>query len=208
MNEQRREIPNWLMWILAHPILVILGIGVIAVGVPAGIAIYLDHRIADLSDSSDVRPRNEPSGAEPAELPSEVLVGQTVYVPLYSHVYQGQGERLHLAGTLSIRNTDADHSLTISAVKYFDTEGKLVRDFLPRPLKLKPMGSTDFLVKEADTSGGSGANFVVEWVSDEPVHEPIIEAVMVGRKGVGLATFVRSGVVTKQIRKQARRQQR
>lgn len=206
MSDQRRELPDWLVWILAHPIMLIFVFGSIAVGVPAGVAIYLDHRIANLSDTGDNRPRNEPSGAEPADLPREVLVGQTVYVPLYSHIYQGQGERLLLAGTLSIRNTDADHTLTISAVKYYDTEGKLLRNYLTGPLKLKPMGSTDFLVKETDVSGGSGANFIVEWVSDEPVHEPIIEAVMVGRKGGGVTAFVRPGVVTNKIRHKAIRQ--
>ena len=101
MNDERNDLPNWLGWILARPILFICVIGMIVVGVPAGFAIYFDHRIAELSDPNDVRPANEPTGAEPAELPREVLVGQTVYVPLYSHVYQGRGERLLLAGTPS-----------------------------------------------------------------------------------------------------------
>lgn len=200
MNNPRESIPNWLLWLLARPILAIALFGGIVIGVPAAIALYLDSRIARLSDSGDVRPANEPSGAVPSDLPRDILVGQTVYVPLYSHVYEGRGTRVLLAGTLSVRNTDPDHSLTISAVKYYDTEGKLLRDFLTEPLKLKPLGSTDFLVKEADTAGGSGANFIVEWVSDEPVHEPIIEVVMVGRKGGSITAFVRPGVVTKQIR--------
>jgi len=202
--DDQNHIPNWLLWILARPLIGLALAAVVVVGIPAGVAVYLDRRIERLSDrQDDVRPRGEPSGAVPGEVPLHVVRGQTVYVPLYSHVYQGSGERLLLAGTLSIRNTDADHDLTITAVRYHDTEGNLVRNFLKTPLKLKPMGSTDFLVKESDTSGGAGANFIVEWVSDKPVHEPIIEAVMVGRKGGGVTAFVRPGVVTKEMRPKA-----
>lgn len=202
-QQQKNNVPNWMLWLVANPFMGFLIVAVFVVGVPAGLAVYLDYRITRLSNHADeVRPPHEPSGAAPGEIPHEIVVGQTVYVPLYSHVYQGSGERLLLAGTLSVRNTDPDRSLTISAVRYYDTEGTMVRDFLKTPLKVKPMGSTDFLVKESDTSGGSGANFIVEWVSDEPVHEPIVEAVMVGRRGGSVTAFVRPGVVTKQIRLQ------
>lgn len=201
MPDRKQEIPYWQLWILSHPFVLLAVAAVICIGVPVGVVVYLDYRISRLADkSSDIRPAGEPTGAVPGELPREILVGQTVYVPLYSHVYQGEGERLLLAGTLSIRNTDPEHNLTISSVRYYDTRGELVRDFLETPLTLSPMGSTDFLIKESDTSGGSGANFLVEWVSDQPVGEPIIEAVMVGRKDGGAMAFARSGAVIKQIR--------
>ncbi|MCU7836093.1 MAG: DUF3124 domain-containing protein [gamma proteobacterium symbiont of Taylorina sp.] len=45
---------------------------------------------------------------------------------------------------------------------------------------LKPLQSTEILIEMKDTRGGSGANFIVEWVSDLPVYEPVIEAIMVG----------------------------
>jgi Protein of unknown function (DUF3124) len=201
MANSNQNLRYWQIWILSHPWILLGLIAILVLGVPIGLVLYLDHQIARFANATnDPRPPHEPTGAMPGQLPREIVVGQTVYVPLYSHVYQANGERLMLAGTLSIRNTDADHALTISGVRYYDTEGKLVRDFLKTPLTLKPLGSTDFLVQESDTSGGSGANFLVEWVSDEPVQEPIIEAVMVGRKGGSVAAFARSGVVTKQIR--------
>lgn len=199
-----RHIPNWLLWILARPLLAIGVMTAVVVGIPAAVIVYFDYRIERLAEEgADERSPNEPSGAVPGIYPQHVVRGQTVYVPLYSHVYQGGGERLQLAGTLSIRNTDAEHDLTITAVRYYDTEGTPIRNFLKTPLTVKPMGSTDFFIKESDTSGGSGANFVVEWVSDKPVHEPVIEAVMVGRKGGSVTAFVRPGVVTKQIRRKA-----
>lgn len=196
---EKKTVPIWFLWFAAHPVFSMLLLAAIVFGVPAAMAVYLDHRIEAISRTSDdVRPQHEPSGAVPTSLPPDVVAGQTVYVPLYSHVYQGEGERLLLAGTLSIRNTDATRHITISAVRYFDTEGKFVRDYLPTPLKLNPMGSTDFLVKESDIRGGPGANFLVEWVAEQPAHEPVIEAVMVGRKG-GMAAFVCPGRVVSRI---------
>lgn len=203
MPDSEKNLPYWLIWLLSRPFLLMTAALILAVGIPAGLAVYLDQRLTQISDSAlnDFhRPPGEPSGASPGVLPRKILVGQTVYVPLYSHVYQANGERLMLAGTLSIRNTDPQHGFTLSEVRYYDTEGKLVRDFVETPLTLKPLGSTDFFIKESDAAGGSGANFLVEWVSEHPVQEPVIEAVMVGRKDGGLAAFSRSGVVIKQFR--------
>ena len=43
--------------------------------------------------------------------------GQTVYVPIYSHIYSGIKARpFDLAATLSIRNTDPTHAITLVAV--------------------------------------------------------------------------------------------
>lgn len=203
MADRKKELPYWQLWVISHPFLLLTGIAVLCVAIPAAIVVYLDQRITKLAEEThDVRPEHEPTGAVPGEIPRQILVGETVYVPLYSHVYQGEGERLMLAGTLSIRNTDPEHRLTISSVQYYNTEGDLVRDFIQTPLTLNPMGSTDFLVKESDTSGGAGANFLVEWVSDKPTSEPIIEAVMVSGKSGG--AFVRPGVVIKQFRPETR----
>ena len=76
--------------------------------------------------------------------------------------------------TLSIRNTDPQQAIVISAVRYFDTQGKLVKDHLAQALRLGPLESTEFLVEKRDVSGGSGANFVVEWSAEGAVNPPII----------------------------------
>jgi len=47
--------------------------------------------------------------------------------------------------------------------------------------------------------GGSGANFIVEWVSDTKVNQPVIEAVMVGIDGQSGISFVRPGFVIQKI---------
>ena len=120
---------------------------------------------------------------------------QTVYVPSYSHIYYKGGRPFLLETTLSIRNTDPQHEIAIDLVRYYDTPGKLIKDFLNETLRLPPLASMDFLVKADDTSGGSGANFIVEWSAPEKVTPPLIEAVMVGVEGDNSISFVRSGIV-------------
>ncbi len=106
--------------------------------------------------------------------------GRTVYVPAYSHIYSGEGEPQLLAITLSIRNTDPDRSIRIVEARYFDTKGKLVKNYVDGIVKMAPLETIDLLVEKQDKRGGSGANFIVTWKSDEAVYEPIIEAVMIG----------------------------
>ena len=110
----------------------------------------------------------------------EIIDSQTVYVPVYSHIYSRGGEAFLLETTLSIRNSDPDHAITVQSVRYYDTKGKLVQDYLNTALPLGPLETTEFLVEKRDTRGGSGANFIVTWNASEAVYEPIIEAVMVG----------------------------
>ena len=125
--------------------------------------------------------------------------GQTVYVPIYSHIYSGlKGNPFILAATLSIRNTDPGHSITLVSVKFYDTDGKLVKEYLDNPLELKAMASTRYILTESDTGGGSGANFLVKWTSKTKVNRPLVEGVMIGtRSGQGIS-FVSRGQVIKE----------
>jgi hypothetical protein len=111
---------------------------------------------------------------------SLVTQGRTVYVPAYSHIYRGTGEAVPLAITLSVRNTDAVEPIRIDRVRYFDDDGRLVREQPEVPLVLAPMAAAAFLVQAEDRSGGSGANFLVDWSAQESVSMPLIEAVMIG----------------------------
>jgi hypothetical protein len=118
-----------------------------------------------------------------AQAASSVILskGQLVYTPIYSHIYSGNREHpFYLAATLSIRNTDPDHPITIMIADYYDSEGKVIRKYLEKPLQLGPMAAVRYVIKESDKSGGSGASFLVKWRSDENVSAPIIESVMIG----------------------------
>ena len=124
--------------------------------------------------------------------------GQTVYVPIYSHIYSGlKGRPFGLAATLSIRNTDPKHAITLVSVKYFDSAGKLVKEYLEKPAELAAMASTRYILPEGDTSGGSGANFLVKWQSAKKVNPPLIEGVMIGtRSGQGISFVSRGQVIS------------
>ena len=86
-----------------------------------------------------------------AELETRISNGQTVYVPIYSHVYAGDTETtFYLAATLSIRNTDQNHPITIVSVEYYDSNGRLLGSFLDKPSQLNALASTHFIIKESD----------------------------------------------------------
>ncbi|RJR33159.1 MAG: DUF3124 domain-containing protein [Desulfobacteraceae bacterium] len=118
---------------------------------------------------------------------------RTVYVPIYSHVYFGDGKPYLLTATLSIRNTDLVHGIIIKSAKYYDTDGKLVRSYLTKPLMLGPLASKEILVEETDVEGGSGAKFIVEWTAEEGAERPIIEAVMIGATDLRGISFITAG---------------
>ncbi len=131
----------------------------------------------------------------------QLSMGQSVYVSIYSHIYSGLKARpFDLAAILSIRNTDINQPVTLVSVKYYDTEGKLLKEYLDGPLQLKALASTRYIIKEGDKAGGSGANFIVKWKSDKKVTPPIIEAVMIGtHSGQGIS-FVSRGQVIEEHR--------
>ena len=135
---------------------------------------------------------------------TKVVMGQTVYVPIYSHIYHynSQDQVMNLSATLSIRNTDLTNSIIITSVRYYDSDGKLIRQDIKSPVELKPLASTDFFIAADDTSGGSGANFIVEWVAEKTVYEPVIEAVMISTSSSQGISFVSPAKILKQHRMQ------
>jgi hypothetical protein len=94
-----------------------------------------------------------------------------------------------LETTLSIRNTDPGEPISLTAVKYYDTNGTLLKEYLNGEMTLAPLATAEFLVEQQDASGGSGANFIVVWDADEPVYEPLMEAVMIGIAGSTSISF-------------------
>jgi hypothetical protein len=138
------------------------------------------------------------TGAAVAEERQALSRGQTVYVPVYSHIWYGnvdsrlKASKLLLSSMLSIRNVDPDHSIVVNMVRYHDTDGKLLKeDGLARTLA--PLASTDVFVEFKDDTGGAGAKFIVVWQADVPVNPPIIESVNTHFQGTQLTVFVSRG---------------
>lgn len=132
-------------------------------------------------------------------LPSaDAVLGETVYVSVYSHIfYQDEAQQIDLAATLSIRNTDPDAAITVTGVRYHDSEGRLVRRYLDAPLTLPPLASRAFVVPERDRTGGVGANFMVDWHAATVVSRPVIEAVMISTASTLGLSFVSRGHVVR-----------
>jgi hypothetical protein len=128
----------------------------------------------------------------------DIVRGQTIYVPAYSEVYFATGKTLGLAVTLSVHNTDLTHPIVLVSVRYYNTQGQLIREYLPQPIQLGPLAATDFFVEQHDDSGGLGSNFIVEWVAEQPVYEPVVEAVMIGTVSSQGISFVSPGRVITQ----------
>ncbi len=120
--------------------------------------------------------------------------GQSIYVPAYSHIYTGNRERAFLLTvTLSIRNIDPTHAITITTADYYETQGKLLKKFIETPVTLKPLESLRYIIDEKDKSGGSGANFIVTWGADKPVNPPIVESIMIGAQSQQGISFTSRG---------------
>lgn len=132
---------------------------------------------------------------------TKVVMGQTLYIPIYSHIYHfnSQDQVMNLSATLSIRNTDLTNSIIITSVRYYDTDGQLIRQDITSPVELKPLASTDFFIAANDASGGVGANFIVEWVAEKTVYEPVVEAVMISTSSSQGISFISPARVLKQF---------
>lgn len=121
--------------------------------------------------------------------------GQVLYVPAYSDIYFGDSERpFQLTVTLSIRNIDPKYQITLKSVKYFETKGDFVKSFIEKPITLKPLETLRYVIPEKDKTGGSGANFIVEWRSEDAINPPIVESVMIGSRSQQGISFTSRGV--------------
>ncbi len=115
-------------------------------------------------------------------------------MPLYSSLYVGGHRSLkNLSATLSLRNTSADQALIVTAVTYFDDNGKAVAELLDVPHVLAPMTTAEFYIDQSGTSEGPAATVVVEWGAETSLAPPLIEAVILGNYGAKSISFVSRG---------------
>ena len=120
------------------------------------------------------------------------LENGSTYLPVYSHVYQmHENNNLYLTITTSIRNTSVSEGLVICKAYYFDTEGSKIREYIKKPIYLKPLESIEIVIDQIDKEGGSGANFIFDWGIKDKKNIPLFEAVMIstyGQQGVSFTT--------------------
>lgn len=140
------------------------------------------------------------AGPAAAQAPVGRSAGQTLYLPIYSHVWHGdldsRGEpaKALVSVSVSIRNTDPARAIRVMSAQYFDTDGKRLREYVSAPRLVQPMATFELFIPRGDDTGGSGANFVIVWKSEAPASPPIVEgfhANLPAGRSIAFTTFAR-----------------
>ena len=164
------------------------------------VAVTSSCTASDTQQISDHSPLTQNIDIEASEKLKNPAMGQTLYVPIYSHIYaEDRRSMINLTATLSIRNTDLQQSFVINSVRYYDSDGKQLHQYLEKPIQLKALASKDFVIPRTDIAGGAGANFIVEWAAQQKISEPIVEAVMIGTEGNRGFSFVSPARVVERL---------
>jgi len=126
--------------------------------------------------------------------------GQTLYLPIYSHMLygnigkSGNASNAMLSALVSIRNTDGKRPLRILSARYFDTHGKLLAERIATPVTLPPYGTLELFVELNDASGGSGANFIIKWDAEQAINPPLVESLHANMDGGKAVIFMTQSV--------------
>lgn len=129
---------------------------------------------------------------------SPSYLGQVLYLPIYSHIYhgdldeQGKPTQTLLSAHVSIRNTNSHKPLKLLFARYYDTDGKLLKEFVPKPVLIPPLGTHELFIPRSDATGGSGANFLISWSAEVSVNPPVVEALHVDIQPTRTLTFITS----------------
>ncbi len=120
-----------------------------------------------------------------------LLVGST-YLSVYSKIYSLDEHKTHnLTATISMRNINKLDTIFINKAEYFDTHGNAIRTYFDFPIFLKPMETVEIIINEIDGEGGTGGNFVFDWLIKEKSLNPYFEGIMIstsGQQGLSFAT--------------------
>lgn len=123
-------------------------------------------------------------------------IGQLVYVPVYSHIYQQDHKKtFNLTTTLSVLNADPFRLFTLLDLNYYNSQGNLIQQYIDSGVKINPLASTSYVIDERDLRGGVGASFLVKWESEEPIIPPVLETINISTSGQQGISFLSVGRV-------------
>lgn len=131
----------------------------------------------------------------------KLVRGQILYMPIYSNIpHYSDSNKIDMSAFLAFHNTDLFNTIRIQKVQYFNTKGKLVHDFLPNDSKkIEPLETVNFYIPYQDQSG-IGANFLIEWVSDSLVTEPLVESITINTIVHNSVAVLSQGKIIKEIK--------
>ena len=127
--------------------------------------------------------------------------GQTVYLPIYAYVRygdkdnKGAAKEEEVSTMVSIRSTEPERELRLLSLRYYNSDGKLLRDLLSKPRVLRPFQAAEFFIERRDIEGGSGAAALLRWEADAPVNPPLVQSLHIEVKLNRALSFTTEGVV-------------
>jgi hypothetical protein len=150
-------------------------------------------------DTNPIRGSYEIEQTRPTNNPV-FLSGETLYVPIYSSIFHNNDfQTVNLTATLSIHNVDQANQIKVIKADYYNTNGDLVKSYIANALILRPLQTVQIVIQEDDKTGGTGANFIIEWASSSHAISPIVEAVMVSTSSQQGLVFTTTGKVIKTL---------
>ena len=142
---------------------------------------------------SSISPVNwEKRSMEPKDRDS--LAKGSTYLSVYSQIYSQSDRTTHdLTATVSMHNTNKTDTIYINKAEYFDTDGNSIRTYFDKAIFVAPMATVQIIIDEKDKSGGTGANFIFDWMIKPDSNEPLFEAVMISTSGQQGLSFTTQG---------------
>ena len=121
----------------------------------------------------------------------------TVYVPVYSDIYsETRSKSILLTATLSIRSTSLRDTTYINSLDYYNSHGEHVKSYFDKTLVLAPLQTIDYVIDQADNTGGTGANFLLTWGGERDT-KPLFQCIMIGTIGQYGYAFTTDGISVK-----------
>ena len=122
------------------------------------------------------------------------LTEARTYLGIYSEIYSTSEHNTHdLTVTVSMRNTSDKDSIYLTKAAYYSTSGELIRTYFDYPIFIKPLETVDIIIEESDDTGGTGANFIFDWLNNNALTDPIFEAIMISTRGQQGLSFTTQG---------------
>lgn len=122
---------------------------------------------------------------------ADSLVSGHSYLSVYSQIYSfSQHKTYNLTAMVSMRNTSMKDTIYLTNADYYDTHGTQLKRFIQKPVYLAPLETIEIVIDESDITGGTGANFLIDWKIPHNCPEPIFEGVMTSTAGQQGLSFI------------------
>ncbi|MEN9443634.1 MAG: hypothetical protein RIS47_524 [Bacteroidota bacterium] len=126
---------------------------------------------------------------------SDSLRSGATYLSVYSQIYSRTEHSTHnLTSTVSLRNINTADTIYIDRAEYYNTHGQVIRNYFNTTIFIAPLETVEIVIDESDTTGGSGANFLIHWRIPPHGHTPLVEGIMISTSGQKGLSFTTQGV--------------